>query len=142
VGISGNVFPAQKVDALKDISIIDICAGDDHSLFLQKNGDVWAAGSNQAGQLGVSEISESNVPVLVEDLKREIYGNKVKILHSGEKSSHVLTSNGEVWCWGSNQFGECATTEEIKFLKKTAYLPPNFKYQQIIIIINKKKDLN
>ncbi|HLJ16908.1 MAG TPA: hypothetical protein VKV15_20610, partial [Bryobacteraceae bacterium] len=65
--------------------------------------NVWAWGDNYSGQLGngedVNTVSRS-VPVQVNGMT-----GAVKVA-AGSQNSLALKSDGTVWAWGSNDFGQ------------------------------------
>jgi alpha-tubulin suppressor-like RCC1 family protein len=78
--------------------IVAIACGMEHSLALQDNGVVWAAGSNSDGQLGDPMIREAHGWVVTK-------GN-VKAIAFGLEYSFVITNDGNVWATGENFIGQ------------------------------------
>jgi uncharacterized protein (TIGR03437 family) len=99
---TNSSVPAQ-VGGLRDI--VSIAAGGSHSLALKSGGTVWAWGSNQTGELGVGNNTNSSVPIQVSGLT-----GVVAIAAGGYPygfgTSLALESDGTVWAWGDNQYGE------------------------------------
>lgn len=68
---------------------------------LRSDGTVWAWGSNKYGQLGAgSVLAYSVVPMQVIGLREVI------AISSNGDSAYALRSDGTVWAWGENDFGE------------------------------------
>jgi alpha-tubulin suppressor-like RCC1 family protein/tRNA A-37 threonylcarbamoyl transferase component Bud32 len=87
---------------LSNEKIVDICCGNYHSLALTLNGDVYAWGYNQFGQIG-----NGNTNVQTEPHKLEGFmSKKVKAISCGENHSMALTECGHVFSWGSNSDGQ------------------------------------
>jgi alpha-tubulin suppressor-like RCC1 family protein len=88
--------------------VVAVAGGYWHSLALLSNGTVWAWGSNEAGQLGDPAIAtctnqangESNSPAQVGGL------TGVVAIAAGDEHSLALKSDGTVWAWGDNSYGE------------------------------------
>jgi alpha-tubulin suppressor-like RCC1 family protein len=82
--------------------VTQVSAGDDHGLALTTDGTVWAWGSDAEGQLGNGSVSVPpvTVPVQVAGL------TGVTQIAAGHYFSLALTSDGSVWAWGDNSFGE------------------------------------
>ncbi len=78
-----------------------LAGGASHFIALQPDGTVWAWGSNNNGQLGDGSTSASPVPVRVAQLPANIVA-----VSAGGNHSMALTSDGNVWTWGRNDFGE------------------------------------
>jgi alpha-tubulin suppressor-like RCC1 family protein len=78
-----------------------LAGGDSHFVLLQADGSVWAWGSNRNGQLGDGSTADSPIPIRVTGLP----SNVVAVAAGGDHSM-ALTSDGNVWVWGNNQFGE------------------------------------
>jgi alpha-tubulin suppressor-like RCC1 family protein len=79
-------------------NIIQIAAGNYHSLALKGDGTVWAWGWNHWGQCGTEE--SSIIPVKVKGLK------DVVAIAAGRYHSLTLKKDGTVWAWGSNKDGQ------------------------------------
>lgn len=81
-----------------------VAAGDAHSLALV-GGNVYAWGRNNAGQLGIGSINNSGFAVRVETSPGVALSNIVGI-SAGFDHSIAVDSNGNVWAWGSNTWGQ------------------------------------
>jgi len=76
-------------------------AGEEHSIGVKSDGTVWAWGSNGSGQLGIgSTIADSRIPIQVLGL------TSVTAIAAGDKHSLAVKSDGTVWAWGYNQYGQ------------------------------------
>ncbi|EPS70900.1 hypothetical protein M569_03859, partial [Genlisea aurea] len=83
-------------------SLKEIACGGAHTLFLTVNGDVYATGLNDFGQLGISDSqSYSAEPKRVSGIPKEI----IKIA-AGYHHSAAVTVDGEVYTWGKNSNGQ------------------------------------
>lgn len=80
--------------------ITALAANNNHSLAIDSNGDVWAWGNNDYGQLGDNSTNASSVPVQVSGL------TEVIAIAAGYSHSVALKSDGTVWAWGHNAAGE------------------------------------
>lgn len=76
-------------------------AGRDHTLALKPDGTIWAWGSNFNGQLGVGSAVESiELPVQIGT------ANDWSDISAGGDNSYAIKTDGTLWAWGSNQFGQ------------------------------------
>ncbi len=76
-----------------------------HSCALTSDGLVACWGSNDHGQLGNGNTSDSAVPVAV-DNNGVLAGKTVTQISAGNQHTCALTSDGLVTCWGRNDFGQ------------------------------------
>ncbi|MFZ5776027.1 MAG: RCC1 domain-containing protein [Thermodesulfobacteriota bacterium] len=88
-------------------NVVDIAAGELHTLALKSDGTVWAWGYNINGQLGDGTTIDRNTPVQVVGL------SGIVALTSGAQHGLALKNDGTVWAWGANyqgQLGDGTTT--------------------------------
>ncbi len=90
-------FPATAQSAIPQAT-----AGFNHTLLLKSDGTVWAWGNNTYGQLGNGTTTSSSMPVQVVGL------NGVTSIAASAGSDHsvAVKSDGTVWAWGNNTFGQ------------------------------------
>jgi len=73
LGIDGKtILQIQEIVSLKGKKITQISTGFQHSLALTSNGQVFAFGRNERGQLGVGHTKGQPTPTLVTGIKRII----------------------------------------------------------------------
>jgi alpha-tubulin suppressor-like RCC1 family protein len=99
-GIPENdVLTPHKVEGLGVITAIS--AGVRHSLALRDDGTVWAWGRNAEGQIGDNTtVGRRLSPVRVHDL------DNVVAISAGYDHSLALKSDGTVWAWGDDWYGQ------------------------------------
>ena len=99
-GDFNNRNTAQElVSADSSNPIIEITHGYNHTLFLRKDGSLWAMGMNNFGQLGDGSTTHRSSPV-------RIVESGVVRISAGYFHSLFLKSNGSLWGMGSNTCGE------------------------------------
>ena len=82
-------------------SVVDVSLGAFHGCALTNAGDVYCWGSNANGQLGIGEVGGIvTEPTRVEKLEQ------VAEVRAGGAHSCARTTDGEVYCWGSNETGQ------------------------------------
>ncbi|WP_010251895.1 RCC1 domain-containing protein [Acetivibrio cellulolyticus] len=100
----------QKIDSLKDI--VDIDASTEHSIALDKSGNVYTWGGNSEDQLGyATQIEYSN------EIKKVSGLSSIKKVYAGPSNSYALDSDGTLWAWGNNirgQIGIGSESSEVK----------------------------
>lgn len=106
-GTTTDRFAATMVTGID--GVVAIAAGIYHSVALRSDGTVWTWGDNHYGQLGYDNVSKSkheylSVPSQVASL------DNVKAIASGGFHTVALKSDGTVWTWGDNQFGQLGHT--------------------------------
>ena len=89
-------------------NVIAIAAGTDHSLALRSDGTVWGFGVNEFGQLGTTANNGTRNP---NPTPTQVPGlSNVTAIDAGSSHSLVLRSDGSVWGFGVNEFGQLGTT--------------------------------
>jgi alpha-tubulin suppressor-like RCC1 family protein len=92
------LLPA-KVTSISRVEAI--AGGSDHSIALKKDGTVWSWGANHFGQLGNGSTTTSSTdPVQATGLTGVI------AIASRAAHSIALKSDGTVWTWGYNFYGQ------------------------------------
>jgi alpha-tubulin suppressor-like RCC1 family protein len=107
----GQIEPfAVRMDGfLQGKNIISIGAGGEHYLALSSDGLVFTWGSNALGQLGNPAIvTYSPYPVPV-DVSGVLAGVKIKAIAGGATYSLALSTDGKLFSWGDNSYGQLGT---------------------------------
>ena len=87
-------------------TIMQVAAGATHSLALATDGTIYAWGKNEYGQLGNDSTINSPIPVAVKTTGTSMDGKKIIQIHAGYEHSLALASDGTVYTWGRNNFGQ------------------------------------
>jgi len=93
-----NITTPKKVEGIGPAQAIS--AGTNHSLVLLENGDVYAFGRGDGGQLGSEEARSTRTPVKIPGLP------PVKEISAGYGHSLLVTTTGEVYAFGANDDGQ------------------------------------
>ena len=87
-------------------SVIAIVAGSSHSLALKADGTVMAWGANDYGKLGDASTSQRAAPIQVKDAAGTGTLSAITSISAGGNHSLALRSDGTVWAWGYNGYGQ------------------------------------
>ncbi|MBZ5734916.1 hypothetical protein K8Z61_10450 [Nocardioides sp. TRM66260-LWL] len=87
---------------LANKAITAIAAGDSHNLALASDGTLYAWGDNGNGRLGDGTGAARILPVQV----TVPVGKTITAIAAGETHSLALASDGTVYAWGANTFGQ------------------------------------
>ncbi|XP_058798265.1 probable E3 ubiquitin-protein ligase HERC4 [Phymastichus coffea] len=91
------------VKALGTSVIVQIACGQNHTLALTNNGELYTWGSNSDGQLGLGQdIKMETKPKLISSL----FGIPIAFIACGGYHSIIVTKSGAVYGWGKNTFGQ------------------------------------
>lgn len=92
-----------------EISAVAIVAGNYHSMALLVDGSVIAWGMNDYGQLGDGTYVDKSSPVRVLDPSGAVPLSDIVAIAAGDRFSLALRSDGTVWAWGLNVYGQLGT---------------------------------
>ena len=89
---------------------IDVALGVDHIVVLDENGEVWTAGCNQYGALGIGENAGKYwYGTQIETLRKVTVGDgsvKIRAVAAGQYHTILIDENGGVWTAGNNLHGQ------------------------------------
>ncbi|MBI3563523.1 MAG: hypothetical protein HY080_17600 [Gammaproteobacteria bacterium] len=107
LGDGSTTHRATPVQVGSDANWLRVGAGKNHTLAIKNDGTfndgtLWAWGDNTYGQLGIGTKSPTPnlVPVKVGT------DSDWRDVVAGERHTIALKSNGTLWAWGSNEFGQ------------------------------------
>lgn len=107
----GQIFTHQcqcTITPLKTLGISDVVqvsAGTEFTIALKADGTVWGWGTNLSGQLGNGSTAMSQTLPMQVGVGVAGFNNIIAI-SAGESHAMALKSDGTVWVWGSNAFGQ------------------------------------
>jgi len=104
----GNLVACPAGVAIADSAarVVSIWGGARHGIALKSDGAVWAWGINLHGMLGDGTLTERHVPVQVHGPSDVGYLSTITAIMGGEQHNFALKSDGTVWAWGWNGFGQ------------------------------------
>eukprot|EP01084_Bolivina_argentea_P207333 353753_1 len=128
-----NIYSWNEIEELKYINIIKICAGHEHSLFLEQNGYVWYCGAKNATYAPqiVKYFMDNNIKIIDIDvgtnhnLALDVNGNvyswdiglpqimkhfesfEIETIKCGYMHSYVKTKCNKHYMFGENKYNEC-----------------------------------
>ena len=82
-------------------STVSVSAGQDHTCAIDADALLWCWGSNDKGQLGDGGTTASSVPKKV-----NVDEHLVKQVSAGNRCTCAVTTDGKLYCWGTNSFGQ------------------------------------
>jgi alpha-tubulin suppressor-like RCC1 family protein len=100
--------------SLPQTPIVQVWGGGRHTMALLSDGSVWTWGSDYAGKLGDNQFCvsytdtshDSHLPLEVHGPGNVGYLTSIVAISSGESQNIALRSDGTVWAWGWNGFGQ------------------------------------
>ena len=100
-----------QVGALTNWS--EIAVGTTHMLAIKTDGTLWAWGNNGNGELGDNTVDWKSSPVQIGAL---VNWSKVSAssASSGDFFSMAIKTDGTLWAWGNNSFGQLGNGTVIK----------------------------
>lgn len=90
----------------KDIKIKKISCGNEHSLFLTTQGDVYACGNSEDGVIGLNNKTNQYSPIRISELKN------IESIACGTIHNLALDKDGCAYSWGSSRGGQLGLSEQ------------------------------
>jgi alpha-tubulin suppressor-like RCC1 family protein len=104
----------KPVTGLQDGSGVKaITGGFLHSVYLFNDGTVEDCGLNVQGELGNGGTTSSSTPVVVQFPA----DTDIVAVSSGNDFTDAVDSEGNLWCWGFNNFGQCDPASKAHLIK-------------------------
>lgn len=102
-GSGQGLTPTLISTNLQGKKILRVACGSHHSMALSQEGEIFAWGQNNCGQVGSGSTTNQPTPRKVV----AVIGNKMALsIACGQTSSMALLENGEVYGWGYNGNGQ------------------------------------
>ncbi|XP_076998998.1 E3 ISG15--protein ligase HERC5 [Tamandua tetradactyla] len=102
----GRIFVStstpQIVERLSGVPLVQISAGEAHSMALSMSGNIYSWGKNDFGQLGLGHTNNEDSPTLIEELDNQ----KVEFLTCGGSHTALLTEDGLAYTFGAGKYGQ------------------------------------
>ncbi|XP_006043315.3 E3 ISG15--protein ligase HERC5 isoform X1 [Bubalus bubalis] len=102
----GRIFASTStpeiVENLSGVPLVQISAGEAHSMALSMSGNVYSWGRNDCGQLGLGHTYNKNSPSCIEALDDQ----KVEFIACGGCHTALLTKSGLVFTFGDGKYGQ------------------------------------
>ncbi|XP_065335616.1 RCC1 and BTB domain-containing protein 1-like [Cloeon dipterum] len=105
-----TMVPTKVEGDLEGKRVVQVACGKSHTLVLTSDGEVFAFGSNDYGQLGLGNTVDTSHPKKVNGL---LAGRFVTAVACGFVMSFALLDTGEVITWGKAQIGEVDSTQAL-----------------------------
>lgn len=102
---AGGTHVTLAPPAPRGIRFSQVSAGYYHSLAVASDGNIYAWGNNDQGELGDGTTTSTTTPVLVKNPDHVHYVQ----VSAGQFHSLALDDQGRVWAWGSNEKGQAGS---------------------------------
>ncbi|XP_041255804.1 X-linked retinitis pigmentosa GTPase regulator isoform X2 [Onychostruthus taczanowskii] len=109
LGSKNTVSKPTCVKALKPEKPKLAVCGRNHTLVYTEKGNVYAAGGNSEGQLGLGDTEERTTFHLIRFFTNQ---HKIKQLSAGSYTSAAVTEDGQLFVWGDNSEGQIGLASE------------------------------
>ncbi|NWJ00276.1 RPGR regulator, partial [Crypturellus undulatus] len=109
LGSKNTVSKPTCVKALKPEKTKLAACGRNHTLVYTEKGNVYAAGGNSEGQLGLGDTEERTTFHLIRFFTNQ---HKIKQLAAGSYTSAAITEDGQLFMWGDNSEGQIGLANE------------------------------
>ena len=135
VGHTNDLRRPQLVEALIEKEIVSAATGRNHTLFLAKDGSVYACGDNRSGQVGPDKTPTVNKPRLI-----TYDGPPAKKVACGADFSVIVDVQGNLWTWGHPEHGQLGHNTEGSYLEKAGKVNFDFVYVPTRVSLYVEKD--
>ncbi|GHU88772.1 hypothetical protein FACS1894202_05540 [Clostridia bacterium] len=109
VALSVGENPTARATTSEASTVLQIAAGENHTLALLDDKSVWAWGSNEYGQVGDGTNFTRNLPTMVISEDGVLVdGERLQVvaIAAGANHSFAVLTDGRVVAWGNNRYGQ------------------------------------
>ena len=99
---ASDVLRPRRVDRLTSCQIVEVATSKSHTAAVTRSGELYTWGHGKGGRLGHGDESTLPEPAIVSFF----VGRKVRSIALAENHSVCITDAGDIWCWGSNRYGQ------------------------------------
>ena len=106
---TNSVLPiciSDKENELKGKRIVDISAGEVHTVAIDEEGKVYTWGYNEFGQLGDGTTTNSTLPICISEKGNELKGKRIVDISAGGGHTVAIDEEGKIYAWGNNEVGQ------------------------------------
>lgn len=94
------------MESLKDLdNVVEMSAGDTHTMALKNDRTLWIWGANTQGQLGDGTYKDNPKPQMILE--------NVVDMDGGSGHTLAVQSDGKLWAWGYNAYGQIGNDSTI-----------------------------
>ena len=104
-----------KIDNIHG-TMVDICCGISHTLFLNDSGNVYATGCNDNGRLGLGDTKHRNTVTA-------LFLSGISFISCGAWHSMCVDDEGHCWTFGNNYYGTLGNGSQVSSLQPQKILP-------------------
>ncbi|MDR2033924.1 MAG: Ig-like domain-containing protein, partial [Helicobacteraceae bacterium] len=97
---TNNAIQASVIVSV-DREVARVVSGGNHTVILDSKGEVWVAGRNDCGQLGLGNRDNNSTFVKVKDLQSGVVS-----VAAGWEHTLAIDSKGDIWAVGCNDYGQ------------------------------------
>ena len=117
---NSNLLCNNSINDPTNISILHniygkiVSCGNEHSLILSKNNEVYGVGNNEDGVLGLNDTKiKTYKPILIHFGDKDEYTKKIKQISCGTVHNLALTDDGKIFSWGAAMGGQLGHEEKL-----------------------------
>lgn len=117
-----NEDSPKLIKALAQKRIVDITCGENHTLAVTENREIYSWGAGQFGQLGHGDLLRQSLPNKIVTLE----SHKIVQVSAGRRHSVALDDKGRIFVWGCNDLCQLGlkTLGGNNYLKKRSQMFP------------------
>jgi alpha-tubulin suppressor-like RCC1 family protein len=108
IGNESDYERPKQVVLRSNSRIVKAAMGEQHTLLLSEDGDVFAMGMSDHGQIGIEGMDLFYTPTKISALSNR----RIIDISCGHSHSGVVTDMGDLFCFGDNTYGQCGGENE------------------------------